>query len=295
MQFIFSTGSLYTYSLDRCFDFAAQAGFAGVELMVDQRWDTRQPDHLKGLIDRHRLPIVAVHSPFFGLPGWPQDQPSLIQKSITLAEAVGAKVVVHHLPIRTNYVVISVRGKNRRILPMLGRHPEKGYQDWLSSEYQAIQAQTEIRLCIENMPARRWLNRRWNVHNWNTVEAIRRFPSLTMDTTHLGTWGIDPSAAYAHWRDKVGHIHLSNFDGREHRRPEAGQLKLDQLLARLAEDGYAGAISFELHPDALEAGAPDKRVVTLLSESLSQCRAWAEQPKRSPVAAPALSADGSSP
>ena len=35
MQFIFSTGSLYTYNTDRCFAFAAAAGFDGIELMVD--------------------------------------------------------------------------------------------------------------------------------------------------------------------------------------------------------------------------------------------------------------------
>ena len=35
MHFIFSTGSLYTYGIDRCFAFAQRAGFDGVELLVD--------------------------------------------------------------------------------------------------------------------------------------------------------------------------------------------------------------------------------------------------------------------
>ena len=63
MKFIFSTGSLYTYSTARCFEFAAQAGFDGIELMVDHRWDTRQSDYLLRLIDSYQLPILAVHSP----------------------------------------------------------------------------------------------------------------------------------------------------------------------------------------------------------------------------------------
>ena len=43
MRFLFSTGSLYRYGTARCFEFAARAGFDGVEVMVDDRWDTRQP------------------------------------------------------------------------------------------------------------------------------------------------------------------------------------------------------------------------------------------------------------
>jgi sugar phosphate isomerase/epimerase len=73
----------------------------------------------------------------------------------------------------------------------------------------------------------------------------------------------------------VRHIHLSNFDGREHRRPEDGELRLDLLLGQLAADGYRGAVSLELAPDALGAGAADERVLALLANSLGRCRQWA--------------------
>jgi hypothetical protein len=41
-----STGSLYTYGLDRVFGLAQKAGFDGIEVLVDGRWDTRQADYL---------------------------------------------------------------------------------------------------------------------------------------------------------------------------------------------------------------------------------------------------------
>jgi sugar phosphate isomerase/epimerase len=104
---------------------------------------------------------------------------------------------------------------------------------------------------------------------------MARFSTLTMDTTHLATWGLEPLAAYTHWQERVRHVHLSNFDGHEHRRPETGQLRLDRLLSQMAHDGYQGAVTLELHPDALDAGREDDHVVSLLANSLSICRKWA--------------------
>ena len=119
------------------------------------------------------------------------------------------------------------------------------------------------------------LGRRINPGQWNTPAEIVRFPSLTMDTTHLGTWGLDPTEVYNQLDGRVRHIHLSNFNGRQHRRPEDGHLRLDRLLAHLAADGYAGAVSLETAPDALNAGRPDDEVVGLMSASLAYCRAAA--------------------
>jgi sugar phosphate isomerase/epimerase len=94
-----------------------------------------------------------------------------------------------------------------------------------------------------------------------------------MDTTHLGTWGWQPVAAYPRFGGRVRHVHLSNFDGKEHRRPEQGHLRLDELLVCLAAEGFAGTISLELHPEALDAGRPDAQVIARMADSLAYCRA----------------------
>jgi sugar phosphate isomerase/epimerase len=275
MRFIFSTGSLWNYSIERCFRFAAEAGFDGLELMADQRWETRQPDYLRPLMDRYGLPIVAIHSPFSHfVEGWPNDQPGRIRHTVALAEAVGAQTVVHHLPNRIGYIWVQVPG---RLFPLpVPWNAEKGYRRWLETTYPEVQASTPITLAIENMPAYRRFGRRWQINHWNTVGEIQRFTHLTLDTTHLGTWGLEPVEVFPYLAGRVAHVHLSNYEGgREHLRPETGRLKLDRLLARMAADDYQGAISLELQPEVLDAGQPDGRVIERMAVSLSHCRQWA--------------------
>jgi len=276
MRFIFSTGSLWTHGIDRCFTFAAAAGFDGIELMVDQRYDTRQADYVRVLIERTGQPVIAVHSPFSPIsPGWPplDDEPGRIRASVALAESLGASVVVHHLPERYNHFPLVV-GSKRFLVPRPGEGRNTRYRRWLETEYARVQATTHVLLCIENMPARRPFGRRYNMHCWNAPPEIARFPHLTLDTTHLGTWGIDPVNVYNQFGGNVRHVHLSNYDGQEHRRPEAGRLHLDALLVQMTRESYNGAVALELNPDALDAGSDDHHIIALLTESLRQCRAW---------------------
>jgi sugar phosphate isomerase/epimerase len=285
MKFIFSTGSLYTYGIDRCFDLAGRAGFDGIELMIDRRWDARQPDFVQRLIERFALPVHAVHSPFEPAPGWPAPASERVHLSVRLAEALGARVVVLHLPLVLGYATVQM-GARRFFAPLPGWDMEGAYRAWLANDFFLLQQATSVELCVENLPAKTFLGRRFNVHTWNpisheTLDVILRFNALTMDTTHLGTWGLEPVDVYHSWRQHVRHIHLSNFDGREHRLPEKGVLRLDRLLAMLSADGYGGAVSFELHPDAIDAGAPDERIVERLHSSLEMCRGWAADVDRS--------------
>lgn len=275
MRFILSTGSLYNYSIDRVFTLAAEAGFDGIEMMVDHRWDTRQSDYLRQLMDSHGLGIPALHSPFSrNCQGWGETEFGAIGRTAELADELGAQVVVHHLPTRFGYAFLQAAGRSL----LLPNPFDTGHQyaDWLTESYAELQASTDVLLCIENLPAQRFMGVRVNPARWNpksraTLGDITRFPHITLDTTHLGTWGLDPVEAYSSWGQRVKHVHLSNYDGSEHCRPEDGKLRLDALLARMAADGYGYSISLELHPGALEAGAPDRRVVELLRGSLHYC------------------------
>ncbi len=284
MRFILSTGSLYNYSIDRVFALAAEAGFDGIEMMVDNRWDTRQADYLKQVASDHALPIHALHSPFNrNCRGWGETEFVAIARTAELAAELGVQVVVHHLPMRVGLAFLQTGSRIIR-LPNPFDRGHRQYVAWLNGSYQALQASTDVLLCIENMPSFRALGMRvnpalWNPHSRATLDQIVRFPNITLDTTHLGTWGLDPLEAYDRWGERVKHVHLSNFDGSEHRRPEVGSLRLDAFLARLAADRYSYSISLELQPDALNAGAPDERVVALLRGSLEYCRRAAAAPE----------------
>ena len=96
-----STGSLYSYGIGRVFELAAEAGFDGIEILVDGRWDARQPAYLRRLSADYGLPIVALHSPFaVEVSDWPADQLGRLRHTVALAQAVGVSTVVIHLPFR---------------------------------------------------------------------------------------------------------------------------------------------------------------------------------------------------
>ncbi len=260
MRFAFSTGSLYTYGLDRSFALAAEAGFDGIEVLIDARFDTRQPLYLRRLVERHGMPVLAVHAPFrpCRLDDWPHSHPQSIAAAAEVAAAVGAAVVVAHLP----------------------RHGDRRYERWLREELPGWQEDHPGPVvAVENMPLK-WI--RWwplaPVDPWrlNRLEEWGSFPHLVLDTTHLATKGLDIVATYERLRDRVAHVHLSNArrQGRrvqEHRRLEDGFLPLGDLLGRLAGDGYAGIVTVELMPRSLEA-ADEEKVRLHLRRQVAFCR-----------------------
>ena len=82
---------------------------------------------------------------------------------------------------------------------------------------------------------------------------------------------MDVLALYERLKERIVHLHLSDYDGREHRLPGQGHLPLAELLQRMSLDGYCGAIVIETCPQALGAG-DDKQVRKKLGEALQFCR-----------------------
>lgn len=251
-----STGSLHCYGLHRAVALAREAGFEAVEVMVDDRWDTRQADYLCCLRDTHGIEIACLHSPFLpSIPGWAADEISRLKHTVALAEAVGARTVVTHLPIRWTRASLKLPFLEKTYhlhLPILrdGR-----YTRFLTQELHQFQASTRVTIAVENMPYNhRILGRPASFYGLNTLAEIEQFPSVNFDTTHFATHQQDILAAYDRLAPRVVHVHLSNYrDGREHQLPWDGILPLDKLLLRLAADRFAGVISVELEPRALDA------------------------------------------
>ena len=196
MRFILSTGSLYNYSIDRVFALAAEAGFDGIEMMVDHRWDTRQSDYLRQLMDSHALAIPALHSPFSrNCQGWGETEFGAIVRTAELADELGAQVVVHHLPTRFGYAFLQAAGRSL----LLPNPFDTGHQyaDWLTESYAELQASTDVLLCIENLPAQRFMGVRVNPARWNpksraTLGDITRFPQYHLGYDPSGNLGAGP-------------------------------------------------------------------------------------------------------
>ena len=271
---LLSTGSLYNYGLNRVFAMAAEVGFDGVEVLVDGRWDSRDPSYLKGLSQEYGLPIAVLHSPFVPeIHGWPPGQLGRLERTVALAEELGVDTVVSHLPLRIGGLemrMIGFRGR-RLFLPVPWKRRGAYYRFLREGRFQQMQSSKGVRIAVENMPARHILGFPFNAFWFNRPMELLRFPSLTMDTTHLGTFGIDPAEIYPRLKGRVVHVHLSNFDGMEHRMPWAGHLDLARFLHLLGEQGYRGAVSIECDPEALNAWNGLLCLETL-KRALSFCR-----------------------
>ncbi|MBI4318916.1 MAG: sugar phosphate isomerase/epimerase [Chloroflexi bacterium] len=251
-----STGSLHCYGLARVFALAKLAGFEGVEIMADDRWDTRHPDYLRSLVEAHEMPIVGLHTPFVeSVPGWGRDMVNRVKRTVEVAEALAVPTVVAHLPLRWGRASLHVPSWGKTVfsfrLPFSGN---KRYRHFLAAELADLQASTAVTIAVENMPHERFLGRPVSCFSLNSLEHLERFPSLAFDTTHFATAGIDILQAYDRLAPQVAHVHLSNYsNGREHQLLTKGELPLGAFLQRLRSSGYESVITVELSPESLEA------------------------------------------
>jgi sugar phosphate isomerase/epimerase len=282
-----STGSVYTYGTARAFEVAARAGFDGVEVIVDDTWDTRQPAYLRRLTDEHGVPVLSVHSPFGTASGWPRSEVARVQRSLEVAEALGARTLNVHLPFRVHDLFVAAGAWRwaAPVVPVSRDHRE--YRRWLlDGGLAAAQAGTPVTIAVENLPVRRVFGRRVNPYALNTWTDLRRFSSVCLDTTHCGTTGDDLLGVYDALSDRVAHLHLSDFDGRTQHLPVGrGHLPLVALLGRLAARRYPGLVVVELTPKALPV-EDETRLVADLRRQRELCRRALQTP--APLAAPTL-------
>ncbi len=241
------------------FELAAAAGYDGVELLVDARLESYDVPYLTGLTRRWGIPILSVHTPFVPrMEGWSSASEKRVEQAARLAERLGARTVIAHAPLRWHlarlqlYTTFGLRSQ-QWIVPWPNRAEER-YGTWLLKGLPLLQGQTTVRVAVENMPAGRLFGRRVAHYRGTRIADLQQWPHLVLDTTHWGTWAIDPLAVYAAARERTIHIHLSDFDGREHRVPFTGTLRLAELLQRLGADLFAGIIAVELDPWALAGG-----------------------------------------
>ena len=232
---IFSTGSLYPFGLERVYAWAAEAGFDGVEVMMDERWDTHQDFYLRDLAKRNGIGIQALHPPL-RRGAWNLEPGETLVRSAALAKRVGSPVVVAHPP-----------------------PPGRPLERWRAGPLRRAREQG-VSVAVENMPR----------SQPSGIFSLRRYAScylpehlvglgdVTLDTSHVGASKVDLMRAYSLLSGQLRHVHLSDSDltgGDQHRLPGKGRLPLRPFLDALAKSDYPGVVSLELKPWPL--GTPD--------------------------------------
>lgn len=251
-----STASTYP---DRCatsFALARQLGYDGMEVMVWTDPVTQEAGALRALSELHELPIVSIHAPTLLLTQrvWGTDPWGKIDRSIELAQEVGAPVVVLHPPFRW----------------------QKGYAEGFADGVAEREAATGIELCVENMfpwrAGRKGGQRREleaYLPHWDPVP--QPYAHVTLDLSHTATAGSDAMAMAADLGDRLRHIHLADGLGSvrdEHLVPGRGSQPCAELLESLAGNGFGGSIVVEVGTRKL---TPEQREIDL-AEALAFAR-----------------------
>lgn len=248
---VFSTGSLYPFGLDRVYALAAEAGYDGVEIMMDNRWDTHQENYLNGLAEKYGIPIRALHPPL-SRGAWDLDPEETLVRVARLAPKVGADVVVAH-------------------------PPADGIRVEAWSESTLVEARKSgVDVAVENMPRDRVgrLIFSWDRQYCYRPESLLDLGDVTLDTSHLAASGVGLMYAWELLEEQLRHVHLSdsNLTGRdEHRVPGRGKLPLRQFLAALVQSEYPGVVSLELKPWPLGVPKPET-VLERMREALAFTR-----------------------
>ncbi|MBA3423254.1 MAG: sugar phosphate isomerase/epimerase family protein [Rubrobacteraceae bacterium] len=235
---IFSTGSLYPFGLDRVYGWAVEADFDGVEIMMDDRWDTHQDAYLRELSERHGIPILALHPPIYR-GAWRLGPEETLVRSAKLARRLEVPVVVAHPP-----------------------PPGRPLERWKKGTLREARDQG-VSIAVENMPRGEPRVFRVRSRSCHLPEHLTNVGDVTLDTSHVGASKVDLMRAYELLDGQLRHVHLSDSNleaGRdEHRLPGKGRLPLKPFLTAIGRSDYPGAVSLELKPWPL--GTPDPEVI----------------------------------
>jgi sugar phosphate isomerase/epimerase len=244
---IFSTGSLYPFGLARIYAWATETGYDGVEIMMDDRWDSHQRNYLDHLAERHGIPILALHPPLRrGV--WNLGPEETLVRVARLARSMQVPVVVAHPP-----------------------PPGRPLERWCAGPLREARDR-DVSVAVENMPRARALLGK--PRSCFRPEHLAGLGDVTLDTSHVGASKADLMRAYSMLAGQLRHVHLSDSDltgGDQHRLPGQGRLPLRPFLAALANGAYTGVVTLELKPWSL--GVPDtETILTRMREALEFAR-----------------------
>lgn len=226
-----STASVYPASAEVAFSLAARLGYDGIEVMVWTDPATQDATRLRQLVEEHGVPVHSIHAPtllltqrVMGIDPWGK-----VDRSIELAQEVGAKVVVLHPPFRW----------------------QKAYAEHFVDGVATREHDSGLCVAVENMFP--WTAGRGTVQaylpHWDPVP--QPYDHVTMDLSHTATARSDAMAMVHALGDRLAHVHLADGSGSttlkdEHLPPGRGNQPCAEFLEHIAQSGYAGAVALEV-------------------------------------------------
>ncbi|MDR0345493.1 MAG: sugar phosphate isomerase/epimerase [Nocardiopsaceae bacterium] len=266
-----STASVFPDRAPDAFETAARLGYDGVEVMVSADAVSQDIDILRRLADYHGVPVIAIHAPCLLVTQrvWGRDPWRKLSRSAAAARELGAGVVVVHPPFRW----------------------QRDYAQGFTAGLARMQEETGVVFAVENMYPLRAGGAEMAPYapNWNPVPYD--YPAVTLDLSHTAASGSDALEMAAALDGRLAHVHLADGTGvtnrDEHLVPGRGAQPCAELLARLAAQGYQGAVVLEVNT---RRAASRRERAEDLAEALEFARRHLVQPAGGVQAAAAGSA-----
>lgn len=267
-----STASVYPQNTEAAFQYAADLGYDGIELMVWADAASQDITRVARLSERYQLPVLSVHAPCLLISQrvWGRDPAAKLARSVAAAEDLGAKTVVVHPPFRWQ------------------RKYANGFRDLV----QILEDDSDVAIAVENMfPIR--TDRFFGKYEEAADRMLRRgggpgtsvsafatsidptddgFAHYTLDLSHSSTAGIDAIGMLERMGSGLRHLHLADGSGAavdEHLVPGEGSQPCVEVCSRLAEGDFSGSVILEVSSSAVNTKAERREI---LSRSLDFAR-----------------------
>jgi len=238
MKIIFSTGCLFYLPIKDIFELAAEAGFDGCELVINNHFERENYiDVVKECIKI--LPVFSLHAPFMKMATWGNKIQS-IYHTIEIAKELNIKLVNFHPP---SWFQVELQ-----------------FLKWFNSikDFQKISNNRDIVITIENMPlsGARLMLAPYILNDYKdlTEFGIKKNLYFTFDTTHFATFGGDVVAAFLNVfrTGRLKNMHISDYGNtKSHLFLGSGELPIVKLLSTMMRLGYDEIITLEVSPKEL--------------------------------------------
>lgn len=223
-----SSASVYPLTVHDAFAMAKDVGYDGLEVLITGNAASQSATALKALMDKYQLPIMAIHAPTLLLTqqvwgsAWAK-----IERSVILAQAVGASVVVAHPPFRW----------------------QGSYAEEFGEGVQRLLDSTGMKIAVENMYPWRARGREAKMYlpHWNPVP--QNYQYVTWDFSHAAIANMDSRQAVEDLGQRLAHVHLCDGldNGKdEHLVPGLGTQPVAETLEYLRDTNWTGTVAVEV-------------------------------------------------